>query len=683
MDFSLNWLKRYVKTSMDAEGIAEVWTSQGLTVDAIIKKDNDIVFDIDVTTNRPDSMNYLGLARELNASGKAELIELSYTLDEDEKNKTENFVSVNIKVPELCNRYVARVVKNVKIAPSPEWMKELLESVGIRPINNVVDISNFVLWEMGQPLHTFDQRLIAGSEIIIRNAHKDEKIITLDGIERKLQEEDIVIADKHKPVALAGVMGGENSEIKEDTTDVVIESAWFSPANVRKTAKRLAIHTDASHRFERGADIGIMMKAADRTASLIAELASGTICSEPIDAYPIKFKNNEIIIKISNVNRILGKSIGVEFILKSLAGLGFSVKTEDNTSIHCIVPTFRVDISREIDLIEEIARMFGYDNIESTLPVVETPGREVPIHERLASSMEKIVMSSGFTEGITYSFCSPADNLSVHPMRKEMVKLSNPLSEYLSVMRTSILATILKSVETNLKQGNKEVMLFENGKNYIPYETQAIEKHHFAAVATKGSHGKGWNSQGLKVDYSFIRGLIEKFFDRNFNIGSLVIEPKQLDLFKPEASSVILYKGTEVGYLGELKENVLAHFDISNDVVLFEICIDDLKEFETRKLFFKPYSVYPSVLRDSAFLISKEYTFDQMVEFINQLEIPFLKEIKLFDKYEGKGISDGKVSIAINFIFQSDDKTLSSEVVNDYHNKIVESFTKKFDADLR
>jgi len=683
MDFSLSWLKRYINTSMNAEEIAEVWTSQGLTVDAIIKKENDVVFDIDVTTNRPDAMNYLGLARELNASGKAELVEVPSLLNENEKLNTEDFVSVNIKVPNLCKRYVARVVKDVKIAPSPKWLTDLLESVSIRPINNVVDISNFVLWEMGQPLHTFDQRLINGGEIIIRNAEKDEKITTLDGVERKLLVDDIVIADKNKPVALAGIMGGENSEIADDTTDVVIESAWFAPANVRKAAKRLAIHTDASHRFERGADIGIMMKAADRTASLIAELASGTICSNPIDAYPDRGKRREIVLKISNVKRIIGKVIEVEFIVKTLIALGFDVETIDDSTIKCIVPSFRVDVSREIDLIEEIARMYGYNNIESTLPVVETPGREVPFHEKLSRSLEKNVLSSGFTEGITYSFCSAEDNLAVHPKITKMVKISNPLSEYLSVMRTSIFPTILKSVGLNLKQGNKEVRLFESGKNYIPFEVQAIEKRHFVAIATKGSHSKNWNNRELVADYSYIRGIVENFFEINFSISDLVIKPEKLDMFKAEASAVVLYKGKRVGYLGEFSETVLKHFDIDNDVVALEICIDDLKEFELRKLFFKPFSIYPSVLRDSAFLIEKKYTFDQMVEFINQKEIPYLKEVKLFDKYEGKGIPDGKVSIAINFIFQSDEKTLSSDDVSNYHADIVNAFTKEFNAEVR
>ncbi len=683
MDFSLNWLKRYIKTSMNEEEIAEVITSQGLTVDAVIKKDNDVIFDIDVTTNRPDAMNYLGLARELKASGKAEFIPFSYDLNEDTNDKTDNYISVNVENTDLCKRYVARVVKNVKIAPSPKWLQDLLEGVGIRAINNVVDISNFVLWEMGQPLHTFDMRLIEGGEIVVRNANKGEKITTLDGVERTLLETDIVIADKVKPVALAGIMGGENSEIQDDTTDVVIESAWFFPANVRKTAKRLAIHTDSSHRFERGADIGIMMKAADRAASLIAELAGGTVCSSPIDVYPKPFENLEITLKVSNVKRIVGKEISVDFIVKTLNALDFKAEKLSEEEIKCVVSSFRVDISREIDLIEEVVRMYGYNNVPSTLPAVNTPGRTVKRQEQLAKSMENMLVATGFNEAITYSFCSKEDNLAVFPDRKDMVVISNPLSEFLSVMRTSVSASLLKSVELNLKHGNKEVRLFEDGRNYIPNGAQATEKRHFAAVATKGAHSKNWNNVATVYDYSFLRGIIEEYFDRNFYVENLEIKPAKKHLFKPEFSAEVVYKGKVVGWFGEFSKEVLKHFDIDFDTVGFEICIDDLVEFEPKKLFFKPFSVFPPVLRDSAFLIGKEYTFDQMVEFIKQKDIPYLKEVKLFDKYEGKGIPKGKVSIAINFVFQSDEKTLNSDEISALHKSIVEEFLKEFKAELR
>jgi phenylalanyl-tRNA synthetase beta chain len=683
MDFSLNWLKRYVKTSMNEDEIAEIITSQGLTVDAVIKKDNDVIFDIDVTTNRPDAMNYLGLARELKASGKAEFIPFSYNLIENDSLKTDDFISVKVENTNLCKRYVARVVKNVKIAPSPRWLQDLLESVGIRAINNVVDISNFVLWETGQPLHTFDMRLIEGGEIIVRNAAKGEKITTLDGVERVLLESDIVIADKVKPVALAGIMGGENSEIQDDTTDVVIESAWFFPANVRKTAKRLAIHTDSSHRFERGADIGIMMKAANRAAALIAELAGGTVCSSPIDVYPDRFKNLEILLNTGNVKRIIGKEISVDFIVNTLNALDFETHKVSEEEVKCIVPTFRVDISREIDLIEEVVRMYGYNNVPSTLPVVNTAGRTVKRQEQLANSMESILIATGFNEAITYSFCSKADNLALFPDRDKMVVISNPLSEFLSVMRTSVTASLLKSVELNLKHGNKEVRLYEDGRNYIPKGIQATEKRHFAAVATKGAHSKNWNNVTQIYDYSLLRGIIEEYFERNFYIDNLEIKPVQKHLFKSRFSADIVYNGKTVGWFGEFSQDVLKHFDIDCDIVGFEICIDDLIEFEPKKLFFKPFSVFPPVLRDSAFLISKEYTFDQMVEFIKQKDIPYLKEVKLFDKYEGKGIPKGKVSIAINFVFQSDEKTLNSDEVSNLHKKVVEAFLKEFKAELR
>lgn len=682
MDFSLSWLKRYIKTSMNAEQIAEVWTSQGLTVDAIIKNENDVVFDIDVTTNRPDAMNYLGLARELTASGKAELIPFEKEFKESELN-TEKFVSVKIEEPELCHRYVARVVKNVKIGPSPKWLQDLLLSVDIRPINNVVDISNFVLWEMGQPLHTFDYRFIEGNEIIVRAAKENEKITTLDGVERKLQKSDIVIADSKKPIALAGIMGGENSEIKDDTTDVVIESAWFYPANVRKAAKRLALHTDASHRFERGADIGIAMEAANRCAQLIEELADGEICKNSIDAYPKKFKNPEVQLKLKNVKRILGKEIDKDFIVKTLTLLGFKVTEKDDTVLTCIVPSFRVDVSREIDLIEEVARMYGYNNFQSTLPMVNTPGRLVSNVEKLQKSMEDILLGSGFNEAITYSFCSKEDNLAIMESQTEMVEINNPLSEYLSVMRTTILSTILKSVELNLKQGNREVLLYEFGKNYLPHNGQAIEKKHFSAVGTIGSHGKNWNGREKVVDFSYFKGILEEFFGRNLNIEKLNFKPENHSFFDDSFSITIEYNGNKVGYLGKLSEKSLKHFDIESDIIAFELCVDDLRNEPLRKLFYKPFSIYPAVLRDSAFLINKEYSFNQMVEFINSLEIPYLKDIKLFDKYEGKGIAEGKVSIAINFIFQSDEKTLNNDEVNDLHKKIVDAFIKEFKAELR
>ena len=683
MDFSVRWLRKYIETGLNADGIAEVLTDQGLTVDEIRRDGDAVVLDIDVTTNRPDAMNYMGLARELATSGNGTLIpppEPSFT--ETAPTTGEN-VGVEIQAPDLCGRYVARYVRNVKIEPSPEWMQELLLEAGIRPISNVVDITNFVLWELGHPLHAFDSRFLHGNRIIVRRAVSGETMTTLDGMERKLTTQDLVIADGDRPIALAGIMGGENSEIREDTTDVIIESAWFNPVCVRKTSKRLAIHTDSSHRFERGSDIGIALKAADRVVDLMVQFAGGEVAPEPIDAFPLPWEAPELLLKSGSLRRIIGLEIEDKFIETTLEGLGFAKLREVGEGTVWQVPSNRMDVTREIDLIEEVARIYGYNRMPSTLPGIESPGRVTPPSESVLDEVMSVLTAGGFYEAISYSFCSPVDNLVFRPDAQNMVRISNPLGENTSVMRTSVLATLASVAALNLKRGNLALKLFETGRVYMPKGDLADERMTMAAIAVKGTHHRAWNGQEVMVDEFVLKGLLNRCEKKLLGKSVITYGGCDSPAFNSDMSVSLVMNKNTIGYLGQLSDAVLEHFDMDHPLVAFELDLTDFVRESRHAVRFQPFSMMPLTQRDSAFLLDRNIRYNEIESFLKNLDVPYLKNIRLFDRYEGKGVPTGKVSIAVNFVFQSDDQTLNNDEINDLHQKMVASFIEKFGAVLR
>jgi len=683
MDFSVSWLRKYIETKLDVNGIADVLTDQGLTVDEIRRDEDAVVLDIDVTTNRPDAMNYLGLARELATSGNGTLIPIPKPSFSETGPAAKENVEVEIKAPDLCGRYVARYVRNVKIGPSPEWMQKLLLEVGIRPISNVVDITNYVLWELGHPLHAFDSRFLHGNRIEIRRAANNETMITLDGVERKLTEEDLVIADGDRPVALAGIMGGENSEIREDTTNVVIESAWFNPVCVRKTSKRLAIHTDSSHRFERGADIEIALTAANRAADLMAQFAGGEVAPEPIDAYPDPWKGPEILLKSGSLKRILGLEIQMDFVTTTLEGLGFMKLKENDGNTLWQVPSNRLDVAREIDLIEEVARMYGYNRMPSTLPGVESPGRITSPDEAALEKVASVFTAGGFYEAISYSFCSPADNLMLRPDLEDMVRISNPLGENTSVMRTSILATLASVAALNLKRGNLALKLFETGRVYLPKGSQADERITLAALAVKGTQYRAWNGQEFVADEFSLKGLLNRCEEKLTGRPAITFGKCNVSAFNPGMSATIVLDNKVVGNIGQLSDEVLAHFDIDYPLVALELDLEGFIRKSRQTIRFQPFSMMPRTERDSAFLLDRSIPYAEIESFLKHLDVPYLKNVRLFDRYEGKGVPAGKVSIAVNFVFQSDDQTLNNDEINELHQKMVAAFIDKFRAVLR
>lgn len=683
MDFSVRWLRKYIETELDANGIADVLTDQGLTVDEIRRHEDSVILDIDVTTNRPDAMNYLGLARELVTSGNGTLIPIPNPSFTETGPASRENVSVEIKAPELCGRYVARVVRNVKTGPSPEWMQQLLLEVGIRPISNVVDITNYVLWELGHPLHAFDSRFLRGNRIVVRRAAANETMMTLDKVERKLTKDDLVIADGERPVALAGIMGGENSEIREDTTAVVIESAWFNPVCVRKTSRRLAIHTDSSHRFERGADIGIALKAANRAADLMVRFAGGEVAPDPIDVYPERWEAPEILLKSGSIKRILGLEIQTDIAVNILEKLGFAKLKEDGGNTVWQVPSNRLDVTREIDLIEEVARIYGYNRMPSTLPSVESPGRITAPEEAVLDQVASVFTSGGFFEAISYSFCSPGDNLIFRADLEDMVRISNPLGENTSVMRTSILATLTSVASLNLKRGNLALKLFETGRTYLPEGAQADERIKLAAVAVKGTQHRAWNGQEFGSDEFNLKGLLNRCEQKIMGKQAISYGKCDSSAFNPEMSATLILDDRVVGHIGQLSDEVLAHFDIDFPLVALELDLEDFIRNSRQTVRFQPFSMMPRTQRDSAFLIDRSIPYAEIESFLKRLDVPYLKNVRLFDRYEGKGVPAGKVSIAVNFVFQSDDQTLNNDEINELHQKMVAAFIDKFGAVLR
>jgi len=643
---------------------------------------DDTVLDIDLTPNRPDCLSIFGVAREVSAATGNPLRQPQITMTEGD-TKASNLTSVTILDPDLCPRYAARIIRGVEVASSPAWMQQRLEAVGLRGINNVVDVTNYVLMELGHPLHAFDYNLLAENRIVVRRAREGEEIVSIDEETRKLTDDMLVIADAEKPVAVAGVMGGFHSEVTETTTDVLLESAYFNPVSIRKTSKALGMHTEASHRFERGMDIEGLITAIDRTAQLIQELAGGEICKDIVDAYPIKPEPTKIRLRPERVNYVLGTDIPVDKMKGILTDLEFEVSGDGEVT----VPTFRPDATREIDLIEEIARIYGYDNIPFALPTGDIPLADMNPKAVLRDKAKSAMLDCGLTEAINYSFYSPKVfdliNLPEDSAYRKVMSLKNPLSEEQSIMRTTLIPSLLENVRWNVNRQVADVKLFELSSTYIPKgEGELPHERELIAGAISGSMGLGtWADPKREADFFDIKGIVEVLLEE---LGILKYEVKLTEnsTLHPVRNAELLVKGESIGTLGEVHPDVLDNYDIQQRVYIFELDFDKLTELADTKRAFKQISQYPSVSRDIAIVVSDDIASGETAHIIQTTGGELIASIKLFDVYTGKPIPEGKKSLAYAIEFQAD-RTLTDEEVDKIQLKIVSRLEKEIGAELR
>jgi phenylalanyl-tRNA synthetase beta chain len=690
MLISYNWLRELTGTKLNPQQVRNGLTNVGLAVDAVEERDGDHVLDVEVPSNRGDCLSHVGVARELSVIEKSK-VQSPKSEVQKAQEKASDFASVEIKDSDLCPRYAARVVRGVKIGPSPEWLAKRLEIIGQRPINNVADITNYALHELGQPLHAFDLAKLVDSKIVVRRATKGEAIKTLDGVERKLDPEMLVIADAKGPVAVAGVMGGEESEISNSTTDVLIESAHFDPASVRRTAKLLGLHTEASHRFERGVDPEGVLRAQERCVSLICEIAGGIASTEALDIYPQRFKPITIALRPERVEALTSLRVESAEIGRILIALGF-VPLGNGSAQSFSVPSWRHDVTIEEDLIEEVARHTGYDKIKSELPPSSLAG-EYHTTEKRKRALRGALSALGFNEAISFSFIDAThdgqlqliprfENLSDESNR--FVTLQNPIIEDWTRMRPTLLPGLLSAVRHNLNQGTRDVSLFELGRVFRAHDQGELpdEREALALAATGGVIEAGRAAASRERDFFDVKGALEAA-RAAMNLPPLDHEAARVKHLRAGQTAEISIKGAHVGTIGRLAESVAAEYKFRQPVFVAEIDLSSLLEIEEIPVLYKPLPRFPSIVRDVSLLVDRKVTVADLLRAANAQQVENCLGAMFVGTYEGEGIPAGKRSITIRLEYRADDRTLRDEEVDEIHWPLVKGLQEEFAAEVR
>ncbi len=658
----------------------------------------DTMIEVDLTPNRPDCASVIGIAREVAGITNRKLC---LPITDATIADTSSEFSVVVESPDLCPRYAGRLIKGVKIGPSPQWLKNRLLAVGQRPINNIVDITNYVMLEYGQPLHAFDFHNLAGAKIVVRTPRSGEKIFTtLDGTERKLDPDMLMICDGEKPVAVAGIMGGLNSEVGDDTVDVLLESACFNPISTRKTARRLNLATEASYRFERGVDPDGCVNAMERAVRLFCEIAGGTCDPEGADVYEGRKDLPTLTLRVSRTSDLIGMKLDADKIIGLLCSIGLSCTQKDADTLIVTPPSFRVDIEREADLVEEVARLIGYNTIPTSLPQVDLSYPEQDKGRLKRQEACRIMMAIGFFEAINYSFTNEdhLDKLEIarEDDRRKVVRLLNPLSEEQAVMRTLLLPGLLENVKRNLSFQQTAVRLFEIGKVFTPTgdNEQPIEKNRLTGVLTGNIHGQNPELyyKPQPVDVFDAKGAVEFLLDQMRLQG---IVPQAQICFKvpasdhketfsdPRQSLAISINEQSLGSLGKLKKEVLKRFGIKQDVYYFDLDFEALCELSSAPKAFSSLPVYPAVQRDISLILPLQVSGGELLDAVFATREKLIEHCEIFDIYTGKPIEKGHKSVSLSITYRSATKTLTEKNVEKAHQKIVNTLTQKFHGSFR
>lgn len=633
---------------------------------------NDALIEFEITSNRPDCRSIIGIAREAAVTlGK----ELKYPQITVNGSNEEMKFEIDVQT-ELCKKYCGKVIKDVKVGPSPYWMQRRLIEAGMRPINNIVDITNYVMLELGQPLHAFDLEDIKYNKMIVKLAQEGEKFTTLDGVQRTLTSDMLVIGNQDKTLDLAGIMGGENSEVKDNTTSIFLEGASFAKENIRATSKKLGLRTEASSRFEKGIDVNLTEAAVNRACQLIEELGCGTVLNGMLDYYPKKEEVQKITANPERINKLLGVNVPMDQFINILERLEFKCNLISSDKLELEVPSFRLDICEDADILEEVARIYGYENIPSaTLEGNATAGVKTN-KQKFMDNVKSNSIAVGLNEILTYSFVSPRGvdklNLAEDDERREFVKIINPLGEETSVMRTTLIPNMLDVISTNLSHKVEEVYAFECGNTFRPQEGLPVETKKLSI----GMYGK-------EVDFFSIKGAVETILN-NVGFDGYEVEPETKNLtFHPGRCAKLVYNNICIGTFGELHPDVLENYDLNQRVYVAEIDIDLVFENLNNSKVYNPLPKYPATTRDIALLVKDEVFVKQIEDIIKANGSDILESYQLFDVYKGAQIEEGHKSIAYSITYRSKDKTLTDEDVAKVHDKIVSELSEKLNANLR
>ena len=645
---------------------------------------NDVIFELEITPNRPDCLSHIGIAREVaayyNRKVKYPVIEIAETIE-----SVNTVIKVNIEDKDRCKRYMGRVIKNVKIKESPEWLKTRIRAMGLNPINNVVDVTNFVMFEYNQPMHAFDLDKVEGN-ITIRPAKENEEITTLDGVERILKNGELVIADDEKAIAIGGVIGGQNTQIDDDTKNIFVEVAYFTPENIRRESRDLGIFTDSAYRNERGMDVENLPVVMNRAVSLIAEVAEGEVLSEVIDKYVEKPKRAEISLNLEKLNKFIGKTLTYEEVGKILTHLDIELKPLGDGTTLLIPPSYRADLTRPADIYEEVIRMYGFDNIEAKMPVMSIESGEENTNFKISRIVREILKELGLNEVINYSFI-PKFTKELFNFGEEVIEIKNPLSEDMAIMRPTLLYSLIANVRDNINRNQTDLKLFEISKTFKKLgEGQnglAIEDLKIALILSGREEKNLWNQS--KSDYNFydLKGYLEFLLERlNVTKYSLTRLTNNKN-FHPGASAEIKIGEDVIGVLGELHPNLVNYFGIKREKVFFaELNLTSLLKYIKIKVNYETISKYPEVLRDLAITLDKSVLVGEMVKEIKK-KVNLIEKIDIFDVYSGDKIDKDKKSVAMSIVLRDKNRTLTDEDIDKAMTAILELIKDKYNGEIR
>lgn len=659
----------------------------GTLCSEVFEVETDEVFEIGLTPNRADAMSHYGVARDLRAGLMQKGISLELITPSVTKFHVDNRLSkidVEVKNKDLVPRYAGVTISNVRIAESPKWLQNKLKAIGLTPKNNVVDITNYVLHGLGQPLHAFDVDHIVGKKIIVKTAEAGSKITTLDGVERTLDAEDLVICDAEKPLCIAGVLGGVNSGVTNSTRTVFLESAYFNPVAIRKTAKRHGISSDASFRFERGINIDDVNYALMYAAILIENIAGGVISSDIVDLYPKKQQDFQVFLAFDRVNKVIGQVIPSDTIKNILHSLDVKVTSVTERGLGLLVPSYRVDVQREADVIEDILRVYGYNNIGFSEKINASMSHSSKYDDHNVQNVVAAQLAGqGFFEIMTNSLVPEKVITDYEKETAQAVQILNPLSNDLSYMRKNLLFSGLEVIEYNINRKRADLKFFEFGKSYHFSNNEYIENKHLMLYLTGNKSNENWNLTTQKTDFFLLKGTLEAVFER-LGLKNIFIKPLESDCVFTQEGFQWFVGDTYLGTLGVVKGKVLKDFGIKQEVLFADICWDIvLENIKNQKITYKEIAKFPEVRRDLALLLDQKVTFDEIYKLAFDTEKSILKNVSLFDVYQGDKLPNGKKSYAVSFILQDDNKTLTDKQIEKSMQNLLRKFEEKLGASLR
>jgi len=653
-------------------------TMTGLEVESLEKVYDDTVLEVNVTPNRPDCLSILGIAREVSAMIN---VPLRFPEHKIHAESGPSAVSIAIADDDLCHRYAGRDIEDVAIGSSPAWMQRRLEQCGMRPINTIVDITNYVLMEMGHPLHAFDREKLKGSRIRVARAIAGSKITTLDGSVRDVPDGSLLIWDAERPVAVAGVMGGAETEVGGHTKHIFLESAYFLPASVRRTSRALGLKTESAYRFERGTDIEFLEEALDRAAFLMATLAEGKV-SRKVDVYPRPFKPPKIMVRCERVNKILGTSVTRDDMLDIMKRLGIEVLQEETRAFTVIPPSYRRDLEREIDVVEEVARFHGYDRIPVTIPKIHISGEGTDKRHEYISSVKNVLMVEGFTEAVNYSFMNyeALDMISFasDDPRRRILTLRNPLNREESCLRTTLVPSLIQNLVFNVSTGSRDIRLFEISRVYMNKgKPLPDEEHHLGVLYFKEKGPSLWKEE--TPDFFLVKGVLESLM-RGLRIHGCTFEPSTEPFLYPGKSCDIRVSGVRIGFLGLLHPLIVENLNLKvsrTDIVLSEINLDLLFNFVPETARYTPLPKYPGIERDIALIVDESLPAFTLMSEIRAYPSELIEDVALFDFYKGKNIPEGKKSLAFTVRYRAKERTLTDSEIEELHAGLITYVTSR------